>query len=312
MKSVIGYLLHTYKTSTNNKAIIFNDEMISDSPNGGSGKSLFCNAIGKVKKVANVDGKTFDFNKSFPYQTVPIDSQVLVFDDVKKNFKFENLFSVITEGITLEYKNQPAVKLDIEESPKIVITTNYTIKGDGGSFDRRVFELEMSSFFNSNHTPEDEFGHMLFNDWDEKEWARFDQYMINCLRYYLQNGLVKFEAENLEYRKIINQTDKQFLDWIEGNYSTNERIIRSDFFYRFKQDNAPDYDRMKTTHIFTKWLKAYAEWKGYEYEENSTNGQRWFKFNSEKEVRYKFENDDDEEDKDFRDPYDDEDGNLPF
>lgn len=296
MKSVIGYLLHTYKTSTNNKAIIFNDEMISDSPNGGSGKSLFCNAIGKVKKVANVDGKTFDFNKSFPYQTVPIDSQVLVFDDVKKNFKFENLFSVITEGITLEYKNQPAVKLDIEESPKIVITTNYTIKGDGGSFDRRVFELEMSSFFNSNHTPEDEFGHMLFNDWDEKEWARFDQYMINCLRYYLQNGLVKFEAENLEYRKIINQTDKQFLDWIEGNYSTNERIIRSDFFYKFKQDNAPDYDRMKTTHIFTKWLKAYAEWKGYEYEENSTNGQRWFKFNSDDEIKKE----------------DDEDGNLPF
>ena len=38
LKSVIGYLLHSYKTSANNKAIIFNDETISENPNGGSGK----------------------------------------------------------------------------------------------------------------------------------------------------------------------------------------------------------------------------------------------------------------------------------
>jgi hypothetical protein len=30
---------------------------------------------------------------------------------------------------------------------------------------------------------------MLFEDWDEQEWARFDHYMINCLNYYLENGL---------------------------------------------------------------------------------------------------------------------------
>lgn len=280
LKSVIGYLLHSHKTSVNNRAIIFNDEMISDNPNGGSGKSLFCTAIGKIKNVAKVDGKTFDFQKTFPYQTVPIDSQVLVFDDVKKNFKFENLFSVITEGITLEYKNQPAIKLDIEDSPKIVITTNYTIKGEGGSFERRVFEIEMSSHYNANYTPEDEFGHRLFDHWDDAEWSRFDQFMINCLRYYLQNGLVPFRATNLDLRRIINETDKLFIDWIEGQYRTNERIIKNEFFFQFKNDNSPDFDRMQTTHIFSRWLKSYANFKNYEYVENSTNGQRWFMFKS--------------------------------
>ena len=39
-KSIIGYLLHSYKNSANNKAIILNDEKISDNPNGGSGKGL--------------------------------------------------------------------------------------------------------------------------------------------------------------------------------------------------------------------------------------------------------------------------------
>ena len=280
LKSVIGYLLHSFKNGANNKSIIFNDEVISDNPNGGSGKSLFCEAIGKIKKTAFIDGKTFDFNKSFPYQTVPINTQLLVFDDVKENFKFENLFSLITQGMTLEYKGQQAIKLNIKDSPKIVITTNYTIKGSGGSFERRKFEIEMSSYFNSEHSPLDEFGRMLFDDWDQEEWARFDKFMINCLQYYLANGLVDFNHKSLELRKIYNETNKQFFEWIEmqGKYKVNERIIKNNFFNQFKNENAPDFDWMKTTHVFTKWLKSYANYKGFDYEENASNGQRWFMF----------------------------------
>ena len=147
-KSVIGYLLHSFKTSANNKAIIFNDEKISDNPNGGR-KGLFWNALAKMKRVASIDGKTFDFGKSFPYQTVSTDTQILVFDDVRKNFNFESLFSLITEGITLEYKGQDAIKLPVEHSPKLVITTNYTVGGVGGSHERRKFEVEMSGYFGS-------------------------------------------------------------------------------------------------------------------------------------------------------------------
>src|SRR5699024_3240164 len=124
----------------NNKAIILNDEKISDNPNGGSGKGIFTSAIGKMKNLDVLDGKTFDPQSSFPYQSVSTDSQVISFDDVKKNFKFEQLFSLITEGISLEYKGKDAIKLSVEESPKIMISTNYTIDSRGGSFERRMFE----------------------------------------------------------------------------------------------------------------------------------------------------------------------------
>ena len=80
-----------------------------------------------------IDGKCFDKNKAFAYQTVSVSTQVLVFDDVKKNLDFEGLFSLVTEGITLEKKNKDAVKLDFYSSPKIVITTNYAISGKGNS-----------------------------------------------------------------------------------------------------------------------------------------------------------------------------------
>jgi len=285
LKSVIGYLMHSYKTSANNRAIIFNDETISDNPNGGSGKSLFWNALGKVKKVSAIDGKTFEFTKSFPYQSVPVDTQLLVFDDVKKNFQFESLFSLITEGITLEYKGQDAIKLPVTKSPKIVITTNYTIGGVGGSFERRKFEVEMSSYFNSNHTPLDEFGHMLFDDWDVQEWARFDHFMINCQKFYLENGLVPFDFTNLEHRKLINETSSEFLEWIsEGNVQENHRHIKSVCFENFLQENK-DFRSWLKTKRFTTWIQKYCTYYGKNYNEGNSNGQRWFEITSNDEYK---------------------------
>ena len=202
-QSIIGYLLHSYKTNSNNKAIIFNDEIISDNPNGRSGKGLFWNALKKLRKVQSLDGKTFDFNKNFPYQGVSTDCQILVFDDVKKSFSFEQLFSVITEGITIEYKGKDSIKLDVVESPKIIITTNYTIQGDSASFNARKFDVEMSSYFSDKYTPIDEFGRELFNDWDDEEWSRFDNYMIECIRIYLENGLIKWRQLILNTEKLL-------------------------------------------------------------------------------------------------------------
>ena len=80
-------------------------------PEGGTGKGLLVNAVSNLKKVTILDGKTFDKNKSFAYQVVTTSTQILVFDDVKKNFDFEGLFSLITEGITLEKKNKDAINL---------------------------------------------------------------------------------------------------------------------------------------------------------------------------------------------------------
>lgn len=263
-KSVIGYLLHSYKTSANNKAIIFNDETISENPNGGSGKGLFWNAIKHLKKVADIDGKTFDFKKSFPYQTVGTDTQILVFDDVKKNFSFEYLFSLITEGITLEYKGQGAVKIPIGDSPKILITTNYTIGGTGGSFDRRKFEVEMSSYFNSNHTPFDEFGCLLFDEWDDEEWLKFDNYMIQCEQFYLEHGLVQSEYHNLEARKFIKESSFEFHQWCEdGNLPVNRRLYKTDKYSEFLEEY-PDFKKWLSQRRFAMWLDAYSKFTGNE------------------------------------------------
>lgn len=279
LKSVIGYLLHSFKTSANNKAIILNDETVSEVPNGGSGKGILINAIGHMKRLSVIDGKTFDFNKSFAYQTVSSDCQVLAYDDVKRNFEFERLFSQITEGITIEYKNQGAIKLPVQDSPKIVISTNYTIKTSGGSFERRVFEVELSNYFGVHHTPLDEFGVMLFDGWDATEWARFDKYQINCIQFYLENGLVKSKTKNLALRKFINDTCQEFFEFVEdGHIQQDQRLVKGEVYQKFKDEN--EDMKFLNKRLFNKWIKSYSEYKKLEYQDGNTNGARWFVLSS--------------------------------
>jgi len=279
LKSVIGYLLHSFKTSANNKAIIFNDETISENPNGGSGKGIFWNGLKNMKKVSRIDGKMFEPTKTFPYQTVSTDTQILVFDDVKKNFNFENLFSLITEGITLEYKGQDAITIPVEKSPKILITTNYTVGGIGGSFERRKFEVEMSSYFSHKHTPLDEFGHMLYSDWDQKEWLRFDNFMINCEQYYLKNGLVKHNFNNLEVRKFIKETSFEFYEWSSDreNLPHNFRIDKTEFFTKFCNEYQ-DFKKFLSQRKFTQWLDSYGKYYNLKTTAGRTNSTRWIEF----------------------------------
>jgi hypothetical protein len=49
-----------------------------------------------------IDGKGFSFQKAFTYQRVSADTQIMTFQDIEKNFNFEKLFSVVTDGITVE------------------------------------------------------------------------------------------------------------------------------------------------------------------------------------------------------------------
>ena len=37
----------------------------------------------------------------------------------------------------------------------------------------------------------EEFGKLMFGDWNDEEWCQFDNYMIQCLQLYLEKGLMK-------------------------------------------------------------------------------------------------------------------------
>ena len=276
LESVLGYLISTYKNRSNNKAIILNDEVISDVSNGGTGKGLMMQGIEYMRKTSVLDGKSFDDRKNFKYQTVNRDTQVLMFDDVKKNFNLESKYSIITEGLEIERKNKDAIRLSVEESPKIVISTNYVIQGDGNSHHRRVHEVEISQHYGKHLTPEDEFNRQLFLDWNTDDFEKFDNYMVYCLQKYLIHGLIEVQTDNLELKKLIGATNKDFVDWMEDqNIPINEKIQTELAFNNFK-DECKDFDNKHFSRKrFILWIKKYCEYKGYEFNSLKSGSMRW-------------------------------------
>jgi len=270
MESTIGYLLHGWKNLSYCPATILNDEVISENPEGGTGKGLFMTGIGHMKKLVVIDGKSFNFEKSFAYQLVSADTQILCFDDVKKNFNFERLFSVVTEGLTLEKKNKDAIKIPFAKSPKVAITTNYAIGGKGNSFARRKWDLELTQFYTKDFTPLVEFGKLMFGEWNDNEWCQFDNYMIKCLQLYLHKGLVKSDFINSKTRRFWADTSYAFIEWcgVIDNKSNpklikNTKIYKNDLFLEFIDEN-PDYAPRGKNQVsrteFGKWLCSYAEY----------------------------------------------------
>ncbi len=290
MESTLGFLMHGYKNLSFCPAVILNDEVISDNPEGGTGKGLLMSALSKMKKVVTIDGKSFTFERSFAYQLVSADTQILVFDDVKKHFDFERLFSVVTEGLTLEKKNKDAIKIPFAKSPKIAITTNYAIKGSGNSFARRKWELELHQYYNKNFTPQDEFGKLLFGDWNDDDWSEFDNYMINCLKSYLVTGLVKTKSINSNVRDLSQATSHEFIEWVglvdnddkTATIPTNVRLYKNELFNSFIEDY-PFYGGKGKEGLsrtkFYRWINSYAKFRTeLTYDEDRDHIGRWIMF----------------------------------
>lgn len=273
LRSAIGYLLQSYKDPTKTKAIIFIDEKLSDNAFGRSGKGVVANAIKQLRNLVNLDGKNFKFDKSFPFQSIEQDTQVVFFDDVNKKFGFERLFSIITEGITVEKKNKNEYSIPFEKSPKILITTNHSIAGSDDSSIARQFFIEFSDYYNAKHQPINDFGKMFYKEWDETEWNAFYSFMLRCNQYYLQNGFAEYRYVNLTKKKLIDETKPEFEEFIT-EFALCVEHNKKELFERFKKEYE-DYGQMRQN-TFSKWIKVYAELYELEIQERKSGCNRYF------------------------------------
>ena len=280
LESTIGYLLHGYKDKSHQKAIIFNDQEIDDNPNGGSGKSLMVTALSLFRSVIKIDGKHFNPLKSdFVYQRVNLDTQILAFDDVKRNFDFEYLFPLITEGITVNRKNKDEIFIPFESSPKIVITTNYVISGAGESHDRRRHEIEFYQFFNKRNSPLKVYGRLLFDHWKDDDWVKFDNYMVANIQIFLNEGLMASPSINVETKRFISSTCKEFFDFMsEGFIEINKNIYNSEAMNLFIKENRSFKDL--DTRKFMKWMGEYVSYKKFKLKRGRDNKGRFFKISN--------------------------------
>jgi hypothetical protein len=256
-RSVIGYLLNRNKSRASIKAIVLCDEAISNSPNGGTGKSIFADALGKIRNSTIIDGRLFDSNSPFRFETVSESTDVINIDDCSPKFQFDKLFHIITGDLTVERKGISRFTIPFERSPKLCFSTNHTFRGDGNSHERRIFEIEFSNYFNAKNTPMNEFGHQLFYDWDIKEANRFDGFMSTCIQYYLQNGLVKYNTVNLEFKKLVENTSQELAEYLE-QYIKTDTIYRTDNILEdFNQLQKLNITQTALTQAINYWSNSF-------------------------------------------------------
>jgi hypothetical protein len=174
----------------------------------------------------------------------------------------------------------------VEDSPKMLLSTNYAIKGEGNSHDRRRHELEIAQYYGKEKTPYDEFGKELFSDWDYLEFQRYDNYIVYCVQLYLRNGLMQQEAKNIRLRKFIMETSQDFYYWMSdrNNFPFGQYIDKSATFDAFVNDYV-DYKKWLNRNKFSVWVKKYSSFAGYNFYETHSGSIRYFMINDKEEAK---------------------------
>ena len=261
--SAIGYLLHGYKDPTSAKAVVLMDEKNADVPEGRTGKSIIGKAIGHLTPRLRLDARNFSFESRFRFQDVTLGTRVVDFNDASKGFEFGRLFSVVTDSWTVERKGQMRHEIPFADGPKIMISTNYVLEGEGASFTDRVFQIEFAPHYTPDRKPTDEFGTMFFEEWDADAWAAFDNIMLACVRTYLRDGLKEYTRVNVNERRLKQNTCKDFAEWALDFLETGRRYSKDGLWNTFKNEYEPDYDDL-TRRKFGRWLASFARIYGYD------------------------------------------------
>lgn len=263
MCSTMGYLLHRYKSPVLTKAVVSVDKKLrhGNDNNGRSGKSLFIKLISKMLNVTSLDGRNFKFDANYPFAKVNIDTALINFDDVKPNFDFTRLFSLITDEFSFEKKHVDIITIPFSDAPKFYISSNSSLKGDGESSIARQQVIEFETYFNARHTPAIEFGRMFFFDWDADEWARYYCFMLHCLHLYLKEGLIPFPLENYGKNKLIDTAGEEFIDHmdetVKANIAFTSKYDSTQLFDKYLDYAKPKYPPKKNT--WSKWVKMWAD-----------------------------------------------------
>lgn len=271
VRSIIGYLIHSYKNKAKLWSVVLNDEAVSDYPDGGNGKGLFFQAIGQMVEVMTIDGKNFSFDKTFVFQRIKHSTQIIFFDDIGKKFDFKRLFSVISEGVSVEKKGKDEFYIPFEYSPKVGIATNYDIQSDGTSVERRKSDVEFSNYFSKVKTPLEEYNKIMFDGWDKKEYNAFDNYMINCQIHYFKTGIIKPDANNNMKRQFYGMTPKGFPEFAES-IEMNKQIDKKEFAKEFSDAQAFKYG----TSTVMKYVKLYCKYKEMIFLDGHSGKFYWF------------------------------------
>jgi len=245
VRNVIGYLTHDFKSESAGYIIVM-QEMVSDPRlGGGSGKNIFGNLLRNMITVCTVPGSSVQFNEKFlqawNYQ------RIYFLADIPKKIDWLFLKEMATGfGLMKKlYRNEEEVSPEI--MPKLLINTNYSFEDSDGGLKRRIIPIEFTDFYTLNGGIDTVHGKMFPSaggsrgDWTNEDWKGFDDFVLGCIQYNLQQGgkLQRSELSQIGWeKKFSNQYGEKTLEFFNDNMATwisSGYITVSMFQYQYEQ-----------------------------------------------------------------------------
>jgi hypothetical protein len=254
LKTSLGYLIHSHNTPDKMKAIFFIDKGSDlQKPEGGNGKTLILKSLKHFKKLSIQDGKRFrkdiDGGGRFQFADVTLDTKLILIDDLRPDFEFEGLFSMITGDMEIEGKGTNKFTIPEERKPKFGVTTNYVLMGTGTSVSRRMHIVEFGDYWNrciqEKESPSDKkhLGRMLFDNFSQDDWNDFYNFGFECVQDYLKNGLVQADTSDYFLKALRLKVEgvegdgtvtSWMNDWI---INRREEITEEDLYSQFSDEH---------------------------------------------------------------------------
>ncbi|MDR2949208.1 MAG: DNA primase [Prevotella sp.] len=272
----IGYMLMSCKDRNVSRAVVAMDGKQSEvgKSNGRSGKSIIGEMFKHILPTIAINGKAKDIEgDTFVWTELTEKTKIVFIDDVRTNFSLEFLFACITGDWTVNYKGGGRITFPFSQSPKLYITTNHALNGEGASFMDRQWLIAFSDFYNDKHKPLDDFGMLFFDEWEFDQWNLLWNLMAECVQLYLKFGVVQSPGERLESRRMRQSMGENFILWAEEYFSDgsdhlNKRIPRKEMYDDFFDKSAIKDRKYITPTSFKEKIKLFCEWKNYIFNPN--------------------------------------------
>lgn len=187
----IGYLMQPIKERNFAKAIVAIDT--DDNEIGRTGKSILGQILKSVLTSESISGRQLHFAENpFIWQFITEATKLVCIDDLKE-LDFDHISYEITGKWVINKKMHKSFTIPYEKTPKMYITTNSIFKRADPSFIRHIWYICFSDYYNQSHTPADDFGHVLIEQWNDEQWELTNRLLIECMNLYLQFGFVEIK-----------------------------------------------------------------------------------------------------------------------
>ena len=240
LMSSIGYLVHRKMDTGQGRMVLLQDRVMDGKTrSGGNGKGLIANALRCVVPLEEIHGETSTSNDKFLHGGVTMGTRVVFYDELvpKRGLQVGELYTNITSQMKIERKNQNSFILRGDDVPKLLAASNYLVFDSSSSSDmRRLHIVEFSDLgsFHKGHintswnSKKSMFGNN--NDWGQKDWNDFYNFIFKCVQVHLTEGLYKEHHQNWERQHLMGPLIIEFgqleVLWME-KYLKSERKVKS-------------------------------------------------------------------------------------